>query len=107
MCLSRSTAILSLMDTKSDINRMNGMGAHPQRQFLAQPALYQVQVQGLLSQNWLADYFDDMSVAVEGEDGWAVTTLTGYMIDQAALYGLLQKLYTLGLVLLKVERQSS
>ena len=86
---------------------MNDMTVRPQRQFLDQPAFYQIQVQGLLSQNWLADYFDDMHVAVEGEDGWAVTTLTGYMIDQAALYGLLQKLYTLGLVLLKVERQAS
>jgi hypothetical protein len=86
---------------------MNAMTVRPQRQYLDQPAHYQIQVQGVLSRSWLADYFDDMRVAVEGEDGWAVTTLTGDMIDQAALYGLLQKLYTLGLVLLKVERQSS
>jgi hypothetical protein len=95
------------MDTYSHSDWMKDMSTPSQRQFLAQPAFYRVQVQGLLSQNWLADYFDDLSVAVEGEDGWAVTTLSGYMIDQAALYGLLQKLYTLGLVLLKVERQAS
>jgi len=85
---------------------MTGMDEHPQHISLEQPAFYQVQVQGVLSQIWLADYFDDMQIGVEGEDGWAVTTLSGCMIDQAALYGLLQKLYTLGLVLLKVERQA-
>jgi hypothetical protein len=45
-----------------------------------------------------------MQTTVIGEDGWAITTLTGRIMDQAALQGLLQKLYSLGLVLLKVER---
>lgn len=83
------------------------MCEHLRRISLEQPAVYQVQVQGLLSQHWLADYFGEMQIGVEGEDGWAITTLTGRLIDQAALYGLLQKLYTLGLVLLKVERQET
>jgi hypothetical protein len=107
MRIRRQQASLSLIGPPPGGDWMNDMTARPQRQFLDQPASYQIQVQGLLSRNWLADYFDEMQVAVEGEDGWAVTTLTGYMIDQAALYGLLQKLYTLGLVLLRVERQTS
>jgi hypothetical protein len=74
-----------------------------QRIPLEQPAAYEIQVQGVIGQGWL-DYFDDMQMAVEGEDGWAITTLTGRMTDQAALQGLLQKLYNLGLVLLRVER---
>jgi hypothetical protein len=69
-----------------------------------QPALYEIQVQGVISQGWL-DYFEDLQTSVEGEDGWATTTLTGWATDQAALVGLLQKLYNLGLVLLKVERK--
>jgi hypothetical protein len=69
-----------------------------------QPASYSIQVQGLISQHWL-HYFDEMQIQVNGEDGWAITTLTGTIVDQAALQGLLQKLYTLGLVLLKVERK--
>jgi hypothetical protein len=71
-----------------------------------QPAVYEIQVQGVISQGWL-DYFDDLKTSVEGEDGWAITTLTGCAVDQAALQGLLQKLYNLGLVLLKVERKGA
>ena len=79
------------------------MEEHRQRITLEQPAVYEVQVQGLISQGWL-DYFTDMQTEVDGEDGWAITTLSGCMRDQAELHGLLQKLYTLGMVLLKVER---
>jgi hypothetical protein len=75
----------------------------PQRISLDQPAVYQLQVQGIMSQHWLS-YFDEMEISVEGEDGAAITTLIGQVVDQAALQGMLQKIYTLGLVLLKVER---
>jgi hypothetical protein len=68
------------------------------------PAIYQIQVQGMISQHWLG-YFDDMEISVEGEDGTAITTLTGQVVDQAALQGMLQKMYTLGLVLVRVERE--
>lgn len=71
---------------------------------LDQSAVYQIQVQGMISQHWLG-YFDDMEISVEGEDGTAITTLTGQVVDQAALYGMLQKMYTLGLVLVRVERE--
>lgn len=73
---------------------------------LEQTAIYQIQVQGMISQGWL-DYLDGLEITVDGKDGWAITTLTGSMIDQAALHGLLQKLYTLGLVLIKVERKEA
>jgi hypothetical protein len=69
-----------------------------------QPAHYEIQVQGQITKYWL-DNFDGITVSVEGEDGWAVTTLRGQIADQAALYGLLQQLYTLGLVLLRLERK--
>ncbi len=80
------------------------MGRRPQRIALDEPAVYLLQVQGVISEHWLG-YFDDMKVSVEGKDGWAITTLVGRIVDQAALQGLLQKMYTLGLVLLKVERE--
>lgn len=76
---------------------------HP-RIRLDQPGVYMIQIQGVISQSWLT-YFDDMQIDVVGEDGWAITTLSGRVVDQAALQGLLQKLYALGLVLLKVERR--
>ncbi len=80
------------------------MGEEHKRMSLEQPADYEIRVQGLIGRGWL-DYFDDMHTTVEGEDGWAITTLTGCMKDQAMLQGLLQKLYNLGLVLLKIERK--
>jgi hypothetical protein len=73
------------------------------RATLDQPATYQIQVQGLIAEGWL-NCFDTLQSSVEGQDGWAVTTLTGSVLDQAALLGLLQNLYSLGMVLLRVER---
>jgi hypothetical protein len=70
---------------------------------LDQPATYLIQVQGLIAEGWL-NCFDTLQSSVEGQDGWAVTTLTGPVLDQVALLGVLQNLYSLGLVLLRVER---
>lgn len=47
-----------------------------------------------------------MRVVNQGEGRDATTTLTGPVADQAALLGILQKLYTLGLPLLLVQRTS-
>ena len=47
-----------------------------------------------------------MTISVSDEDDApATTTLTGTVADQAALLGLLQQLYTLGLPLLLVRRK--
>ena len=70
---------------------------------LEQPITYMIQVQGVINETWV-NYFEDMEMTVEGEDGWATTTITGTVTDQSALQGLLQNLYNLGLALLKVER---
>ena len=82
------------------------MTEHVSRMSLAQSAVYEIQVQGMISQGWV-DYFDGLEIDVQGKDGWAITTLTGCMVDQAALQGLLQKLYNIGLVLIKVERKET
>ena len=51
-----------------------------------------------------AVWCDGMAVEVEREDdGSSVTTLTGTVADQAALQGLLGKLYALGLPLISVN----
>jgi len=65
---------------------------------------YQIEVEGRISERW-AHWFEDLAITVyEGEETPAVTTLIGPVADQAALLGLLQKLYTLGLTLLVVRR---
>ncbi len=71
---------------------------------LDQPGTYEIKVQGLIGRHWLRA-FKDLQITAVGEDGWAITTLAGCMIDQAALQGVLQQLYTLGLVLLSVQRK--
>ncbi|MGZ9226029.1 MAG: hypothetical protein ACXW4M_10800 [Anaerolineales bacterium] len=80
------------------------MEKHHHRISLDEPVVYEIQVQGMISEHWLG-HFDEMGISVEGEDGTAITTLVGKIVDQAALQGMLQKFYTLGLVLVKVQRR--
>jgi len=62
--------------------------------------LYQICIEGELDEQW-SDWFSGMTVAVE-EDDKKVSTLTGYA-DQAALRGILNKLWDLNLVLISVS----
>jgi hypothetical protein len=68
-----------------------------------QPALYQIKLQGRLGQEW-ATTFDNLDLQIEyTEDGFPVTILSGGVLDQAALHGLLQQIRDLGVVLLLVK----
>jgi len=69
---------------------------------LDQPVPYQIQVPGELDESW-SDWMQGMTVAVESEGkDLPVTTLTG-TVDQAALHGVLRRLYSLGLPLISVK----
>ena len=69
---------------------------------LDQPIIYQIKVAGYLEANW-SDWIEDMAVTAEQKAGsLPVTTLTG-AFDQAALLGLLRRLYYLGLPLISVN----
>jgi hypothetical protein len=61
---------------------------------------YQIRVKGHLSPQW-SDWFDGFTIT-NCEDGEAL--LSGLILDQAALYGLLNKISNLGLPLLAVNR---
>jgi hypothetical protein len=68
------------------------------------PVIYQISVQGYLDKS-RADWFDGMVIVPQvGAEGVSITQLTGEVVDQAALLGLLRKLYDLGLTLLLVKR---
>ena len=68
---------------------------------LDQPVAYQIKVPGELDENW-PDWAGEMEVIVESDNnGSSVTALTG-VLDQAALQGLLRRLYSLGLPLISV-----
>jgi hypothetical protein len=73
-----------------------------QKLTLDRPATYQIKVPGHLDESW-SDWAGGMTIAVDSEgDGPPVTTLTG-TLDQAALQGLLRRLYSLGLPLISVS----
>jgi hypothetical protein len=73
-----------------------------QKPTLGRPACYQIKVPGELDESWW-EWAGDMTITVECEgDGPPVTTLTG-TVDQAALQGLLRRLYSLGLPLISVN----
>ena len=74
-----------------------------QKLTLDRPTTYQIKVPGHLDESW-SDWAGGMTITVESEgDGLPVTILTG-TVDQAALQGLLRRLYSLGLPLLSVNR---
>jgi hypothetical protein len=68
---------------------------------LTQPARYQVRLQGQVSADW-SDWLSDLVVAAEGNSLAAVTTLTGTVKDQAALFGLLSFIRDLGVPLISI-----
>ena len=71
--------------------------------FLDQPGTYRILIQGRLDGHW-AEYFEEMTVEyITTSDGIAQTRLTGCLPDQAAVQGVLQKLYNLGFPLVAVE----
>ena len=73
-----------------------------QKLTLDRPATYQIKVPGELDESW-SDWAGGMMITVESEGaGPPVTILTG-TVDQAALQGLLRRLYSLGLPLISVN----
>ncbi len=65
----------------------------------SQPVVYQIRIKGHLGRQW-TDWFEGMAITLE-EDG--DTLLTGPVIDQAALHGLMKKVRDLGMPLISVS----
>jgi hypothetical protein len=67
------------------------------------PVTYQIEVHGYLDARW-SDWFNDMTITpVADAQGTSITRLSGTVADQAALHGMLRKLYDLGLPLLTIR----
>ena len=65
-------------------------------------AFYEIRVKGRLDA-WREELFDGMTVA----SGDEVTTISGFVADQAALHGLLARVRDFGLVLISVKSVGS
>jgi hypothetical protein len=65
-----------------------------------QPTVYQFRIKGHLESQW-TNWFEGLTITLE-EDG--DTLLTGPVIDQSALHGLLKKVRDLGMPLVSVSQ---
>jgi hypothetical protein len=60
---------------------------------------YEIRVKGTLDERW-RPWFEDLQVSTVGDE----TVLSGPVVDQSALHGLIAKVRDLGLVLVSVRR---
>jgi hypothetical protein len=65
-----------------------------------QPMIYQVRIEGHPGHHW-ADWFEGLTITALDN---GQTLLTGPVVDQAALHGLLRKVRNLGMPLISVTR---
>src|SRR6185503_2509899 len=75
-------------------NKLN-LGTDP-----SAPMVYQIRIKGHLGPHW-TDWFGGLTIALEDN---GETLLTGLVVDQAALHGLLKRVRDLGMPLLSVNR---
>jgi len=64
-----------------------------------QPTIYQIRLKSHLSSDW-TNWFEGLNITLE-ENG--DTLLTGPVVDQAALHGLLKKVRDLGMALISLN----
>lgn len=68
-----------------------------------QPMIYQIRLEEYIDCQW-TDWFDGLAITLKSNGD---TLLTGQVVDQAALHGLLKKVRDLGLTLVSVIRVES
>jgi hypothetical protein len=66
----------------------------------SRPLVYQIRIKGHLGRQW-TDWFEGLNITLEDN---GETLLTGPVVDDAALHGLLKKVRDLGMPLLSVNR---
>ena len=72
---------------------------HASTEDRSEPVSYEIRIKGHLDNRWAA-WFEGLTITLEDNGD---TLLTGPVIDQAALHGLLKKVRDLGMPLLSVN----
>ncbi len=70
------------------------------KSYPGQPIVYQIRIKGHLGCQW-TEWFGGLTITMEDNGD---TLLTGPVVDQAALHGLLKKVRDLGMPLISVNR---
>ena len=66
----------------------------------SEPLVYQIRIKGHLGTHW-TDWFEGLTITLEDNGD---TLLTGPVVDQAALHGVLKKVRDLGMPFISVNR---
>ncbi len=66
------------------------------------PSTYEIRIRGRLDTRW-EEWFDGLAITPDGGD----TLISGPVVDQAALHGLLRRIRDLGMPLISVARIES
>jgi hypothetical protein len=64
-----------------------------------EPARYEIRLKGRIDAQW-GDWFEGLTSATEGN---GTTVLSGLLVDQAALHGVLRKVGDLGMTLVSIN----
>jgi hypothetical protein len=80
------------------------MSEHAPKPQGRKPAVYRIQIEGIPGEDW-PDWLNGMQVSItRGQAEAPVTTLSGFVTDQAALRGILCRLWDQNLTVLSVAR---
>ncbi len=90
------------------INNMDKKNNKQGTRHMAGPIIYEIKVQGHLDQVW-SQWLEGMTLThcENDENGGAYTLISGPVVDQPALHGLLAKIGSLNLTLISVSRIDS
>jgi hypothetical protein len=67
-----------------------------------EPCIYEIRVKGHLTNRW-SDWFEGLAIH---NDSSGETILSGPLVDQAALFGVLTKIHALNLTLISINMVS-
>jgi hypothetical protein len=83
--------------------RRRQVGSYLQVMRADESAEYEIRVKGHLAPRWSA-WFDGMSLSNESD---GTTVISGPVVDQAALHGLLQRLRDVGMPLVSITQRTT